>query len=131
MYDQQYIDNLPKMQVRAARQLGKKGRAKIGLKHFHSEFSCGECGCYIRVCSDALNRVFCANCSGSFKGCDVELPFKDKPARGVKLTPIRSQDATRYSVASIKFQEACHNKNVLTARKENWRIPTVFSSNIK
>lgn len=131
MYDQAYIDNLPHMTVKEATALRKAGRAKIGLKHFHAEHGCGKCGCYIKVVSEALNRIFCANCAKSFKGLDLTLPTKERKVAG-KETPVMSQDPSKgFSVASIKFQQSFHNRNVNNTKKDMWRLPTVISANIK
>lgn len=129
MYDQEYIDNLPHYGTREVAQMGKKRREKIGLKHFHCVNACGKCRCYIKVCSDKMNAIYCANCVGSFKDMDLTLPFKEpklEPGRHTSL-----QGDKPFSVATIKYGLSIHNQKAEKAKKDGWCIPTVFNSNIK
>lgn len=129
MYTQEYIDNLPHYGVKEVQLMGKKGRAKIGLKHFHSTNACGKCSCYIKVCSDQLNRIFCASCTGCFKDLGLTLPMKERKVRSTRNT--EPDPDKPFSVATIKYGLSLHNQKSVKAAKDGWKLPTVFYSNIK
>lgn len=104
-------------------------RKKDRPKHFHAENSCSKCKCYIRVSSEKMNYIYCANCTGCFKGLGLTLPFKE-----VKVASNRNTDPDPdkpFSAATVKYGLSLHNQRSVKAAKEGWQLPTTFNSNIK
>lgn len=124
MYDQSYIDSLPKYEINQINAL-KKGE-RLAIKHFKTNLGCRRCSCTVRTVSAATGRSECSRCLKLFKG--LQLPDRKPSAYTLYLRGLTAVKFKPTTAAGVKAREGKNERYTRWAQRPgNWTgIPVVF-----